>query len=168
MGLPKEAIILKSGIPMIEHVYNTLSSFCTKIVLVGSSSSLPISLKGLEEISDNYYDIGPIGGLEALLSSGIDHEYLTVPCDLDQLSSEVLKILLEADGRLPIVFRNDNHLEPLIGRYTASILPIVRGKIIDNVYSLNAVLSDTGYTDITVPKNLSVALNNANTIGDFK
>ena len=168
MGQPKEVMVLKSGITLIEHVYQTLSVLCSKIVLLGNPSKIPASLEKFDRIPDNFSDIGPIAGLEALLSSGIDEEYLTVPCDLDRINVDALKILIDAKGKLPIILRRKDQLEPLIGRYSPDILPAIREKIKENLYSLKAVLSNIEHTEILVPKELSHALNNVNTVHDFK
>lgn len=168
MGRPKEVMVLKSGITLIEHVYQTLSVLCSKVVLLGEPRKIPTALEKLDRIQDNFPGIGPIAGLEALLSSGIDSEYLTVPCDLNQINVDVLKILIDARGKSPIVLRRDNQLEPLIGRYSADILPAIRRKIRKNMYSLKAVLCEIEHTEILVPEELDFTLNNVNTVHDFK
>ncbi|MCA9400245.1 MAG: molybdenum cofactor guanylyltransferase [Candidatus Omnitrophica bacterium] len=168
MGQPKEVMVLKTGITLIEHVYQTLSVYCSEIVLLGDPRNIPAPLEKLDRIPDNFSDIGPIAGLEALLSSGINDEYLTVPCDLDQINTDVLKILVDAKGNLPIVLRREDQLEPLIGRYSPDILPVIRKKIINGLFSLKAVLLDVKHTEILVPEGLNPALNNVNTVHDFK
>lgn len=168
MGQPKETIVLKSGITLIEHVYHVLSNFCSKIVLAGNPHELPALLNKLERIHDNFPDIGPISGLEALLSSGIDTEYLTVPCDLDQINIDALRILVEAQGQSPIVLYRRSQIEPLIGRYSPNILPIIREKINKNLYSLKATLFEIEHTKVLIPEELDFTLNNVNTVHDFK
>ncbi len=168
MGQPKEVMVLKSGVTLIEHVHQNLSVFCSEVVLLGDPHKIPASLEKLARIPDDFSDIGPIAGLEALLSSGIDDEYLTVPCDLDQINVDVLRILIDAEGKLPIILRRKDQLEPLIGRYSPDILPIIREKIRKNLYSLKAVLFDIEHTEILVPEALNLALNNVNTVHDFK
>ncbi|MCA9398497.1 MAG: molybdenum cofactor guanylyltransferase [Candidatus Omnitrophica bacterium] len=168
MGQPKEVMVLRSGVTLIEHVYQILSVLCSKIVLLGNPSKIPASLEKLDRIPDNFSDIGPIAGLEAMLSSGIDDEYLTVPCDLDRINVDALKILIDAKGKLPIILRRKDQLEPLIGRYSPDILPVIREKIKRNLFSLKAVLFDIEHTEILVLEALNLALNNVNTIHDFK
>lgn len=168
MGQPKEVMVLKSGVTLIEHVYQTLSVLCPKIVLLGEPRQVPASLEKIGRIPDNFPDIGPIAGLEALLSSGIDSEYLTVPCDLDRVNVDVLKMLVDAKGDLPVILRRENQLEPLIGRYSPDILPLIRKKTKEGLYSLKAILCDIEHTEILVPEALEYALNNVNTVHDFK
>ncbi|MCA9406526.1 MAG: molybdenum cofactor guanylyltransferase [Candidatus Omnitrophica bacterium] len=168
MGQPKEVMVLKSGITLIEHVYQTLSVFCSTIVLLGKPSEIPVPLNQLKRIADNFTGIGPIAGLEALLSSEIDSEYLILPCDLDQINTSVLKILVDAEGALPIVFRREDRLEPLIGRYSPECLPLIRENIKNKRYSLKGLLADLEHTEIPVSKEYDFALNNVNTIHDFQ
>ncbi|MCA9399567.1 MAG: hypothetical protein KC618_07450, partial [Candidatus Omnitrophica bacterium] len=105
---------------------------------------------------------------EALLSSEIDSEYLILPCDLDQINADVLKILVDAEAGLPIVFRRKDRLEPLIGRYSHECLPLIRENIKNKRYSLKGLLADMEHTEIPVPKEFDFTLNNVNTIHDFK
>ena len=168
MGQPKEMMVLRSGVTLIEHVYQALSALCSKVVLLGEPLKIPAVLEKLDRVPDNFPDIGPIAGLEALLSSGIGDEYLTVPYDLDQINVDVLKILVDAKGNLPIILRRENPLEPLIGRYSIDILPIIREKIRKSIYSLKAVLCGIEHTEILVPEELCYSLNNVNTVHDFK
>ena len=77
MGIPKAAIVLSSGLTMIEHVYQALKAICRQVVLVGHKEGIPPHLWFLTRIEDRYKDKGPLGGLEALLSFGIDSTILT-------------------------------------------------------------------------------------------
>lgn len=168
MGQPKEIMRLRSGKTLIEHVYNVLSRFCAKVVLSGNPEKLPASIEGLDRIHDRFKNIGPIGGLEALLSSGLAKEFLIIPCDLDQITVDVIRILAKAKGHCPIILRTKDQIEPLLGRYSSDMLPFIRNRIRNNLFSLKGILCDTEHIVIDVPDELIFSLNNVNTIYDFK
>ncbi len=167
MGRPKAGMRLSSGITMIEHVHAVLSEICPRVVLAGAPPDLPSSLNTLERITDRIKDAGPIGGLEALLASDLDSEYLVLPCDLPRIDAATLHLLCNATGSLPIVLRTHKCLQPLVARYDAAILPEIRERMERGLYSLKAMLHDIDHTEIPVPAHLAAALQNVNTVRDF-
>lgn len=167
MGRPKAGMVLKTGVPMIQHVCQVLRLCCPQVVLCGDPPELPSSMRDLPRISDRIADAGPIGGLEALLSSGLDREYLVVPCDLPRLQEETLQLLTAAKGRLPMVLVTDKHVQPLVARYGIEQLPEIRARIGQGLCSLKALLHEIDYTKVPVPPHLTHTLRNVNTVRDF-
>ena len=78
MGAPKAGMILPDGRSMIERTRDVLASFCQRVVFVGS----PHGVQGHGVVDDERENAGPLGALEALLASGMDEQYLVVPCDV--------------------------------------------------------------------------------------
>lgn len=78
MGAPKAGLLLPDGRSMIERTRDALASFCQRVVFVGS----PHGIQGHGVVEDERKGVGPLGALEALLASGMDEQYLVVPCDL--------------------------------------------------------------------------------------
>ena len=78
MGVPKAGLLLPDGRSMIERTRDMLKSFCRNVVIVGA----PYGLNGHQVIEDSEKNLGPLGGLEALLGSGVASQYIVVPCDL--------------------------------------------------------------------------------------
>lgn len=167
MGRPKASLLLESGKPMIAHVYDVLRSCCTSVVLAGDPPDLPPSMQNVSRVIDRFRDVGPIGGLEALLASGIDREYLVVPCDLPRLQPETLRLLTMAPGNLPVVLATEKCVQPLVARYGVGQLPEIRKRIEQGLHSLRAMLHVIDYTRVTVPARLTHTLHNVNTVRDF-
>ena len=167
MGKPKASIILPGGIALIEHVYNVLKQLCKEVVLVGHGEGVPDSLQHLKRIPDNYQDLGPIGALEALLSSGLDLEYLISPCDLPRATPEIFSLLINSEFKLPIVLSNKGRSEPLLGRYPSSLLALVREHITLRHLAMNDLFKKVSATSIAVPEEYLFSLSNLNSPEDF-
>ena len=168
MGKPKASIILPSGVTLIEHVHNVLKQLCKKVVLVGHGEGIPDSLKHLKRIPDNYQGLGPIGGLEALLCSGLDSEYLISPCDLYKATPEIFSLLINSEIKLPAILNNKGRIEPLLGRCPSSLLPLVREHIVRRQLAMNDLLKKVSAVSIDVPEKHLFSLSNMNFPGDFR
>jgi len=173
MGTPKAGIVLPSGWTMVEHVYRALKAVCRNVILVGHADGIPKSLRHLPQISDRFQNIGPMGGLEILLSSGIDSEYLITPCDLPEAVPDLFRLLIssELNGSAVLAHYNeemtDVSFEPMIGRYTASLLPLVREFIAQRRFTMLSFIKEANAKKIEVPPRLFFALKNANTPKDL-
>lgn len=167
MGQPKAGILLSSGITLIEQVYLALKDVCREVVLIGHGEGIPESLHSLKRIEDHYKGLGPIGGLEALSSSGLDTEYLVSPCDLFKVNRDVFVFLISQKGMLPIVLKSKNGLEPLVGRYPSSLLPIVRKQVQDKIFALHDLVASAGSTIVPIPNQWELSLSNANSPDDL-
>lgn len=105
MGEPKVAVTLPNGEIMGERIATLLSTMCKTVVLLGSGEDLPPRLRALPLIPDRWRECGPLGGLEALLASGRDTEYLLLPCDLPLLSLSLLLSLVSPTDSAPALLR---------------------------------------------------------------
>jgi len=167
MGQPKAGVVLPSGQTLIEHVYHIMKSLCRQVVLVGHGQGVPASLQSLPKIEDHYQGIGPIGGLEALLNSNLDSEYLIVPCDLYQLTQEALRPLLDFSLKPLVVLEHQGEIEPMIGRYLAHLLPLVRSQIAQGNFALRDVLSRADIHVVSLEDKCLAAIANANSPKDI-
>ncbi|MCA9395196.1 MAG: molybdenum cofactor guanylyltransferase [Candidatus Omnitrophica bacterium] len=168
MGSPKTAIRLVSGLTMIEHVYLALSQVCQRVVFVGHAQGIAPALlnRGLH-ITDEIPGIGPLGALDALLSSGIDREYLVTPCDLFRATPTLYRLLTTEVEGSPVLLRRDGRIEPLIGRYQADLLPMVRGQLARRELSVRRLVEFCKSGFIDVPDYLAETLGNANSPQDL-
>lgn len=167
MGRPKASIILLSGITLIEHVHHVLEPLCREVVLVGHKEGVPDSLRHLKRIEDHYPGWGPMGGLEALLRSGLDSEYLISPCDLPRAIPEIFLLLIHSPMKLPIVLSHRGRTEPLIGRYPSSLSSVVLEHIIEEKLAMNILLKEVSAATLVVPEEYVFSLSNMNTREDL-
>ncbi len=163
MGTPKSAVRLSSGLTMIEHVYLALSQVCTQIVFVGHGDGISAALlaRGIH-LNDEIPDLGPMGALDALLSSDIDEKYVVTPCDLFRATPDLYRLLDKRCPGSPLLLRHLGGIEPIIGIYQASLLPAIRQRMSRRALSIRGLVAscETGYVD--VPVHLRQALSNAN------
>jgi molybdopterin-guanine dinucleotide biosynthesis protein A len=169
MGQPKAGLVLPDGGTMIERVFAAMSAVCRKVVLVGAATDLPPSMRGVRHIEDRLPQLGPIGGVEALLASGLDSDYLISPCDVFLIVQDVFRLLVQPAVRPPaVLYRQDtDQVEPLIGRYDASTHSVVAGMIAEDRLAMHELARRTGASRIPVPDALTHALRNANTPADL-
>ncbi|MBP9855154.1 MAG: NTP transferase domain-containing protein [Candidatus Omnitrophica bacterium] len=167
MGKPKASIILPSGLTAIEHVYRVLKQFCKEVVLVGHAEGAPDSLRHLKRIQDNHQGLGPMGALEALLSSGLDSEYLISPCDLPKAIPEIFSLLVKSETNLPVVISNKGYQEPLLGRYPSPLLPYVQDHIIRRQLAMKDLLKEVSASSIDIPEEYLFSLSNMNSPEDL-
>lgn len=158
-----------SDMKKLESVYQILSQLCSQVVLVGSFDLLPESLFHLKHISDNLMNKGPIGCLEALLSSGIDTEYMLTPCDVGIQNMEIYRLLTDYHIKSPAIlaypYLKSNMPpqlppsielidQPLISKYSVNLLPKIREQIIKNDLSMHRLAQVAEATKVVVPREL--------------
>ncbi|HUW82412.1 MAG TPA: molybdenum cofactor guanylyltransferase [Phycisphaerae bacterium] len=169
MGQPKAGLVLPDGGTMIERVFGAMSAVCREVILVGGGASLSPPMRELRRVEDRLPQLGPIGGVEALLASGFDNEYLIAPCDVFLVVPDVFRLLVQPSVHPPaVLFRQDTgQSEPLIGRYDASTHPVVVRMIAEGQLAMHELARRAGASYIPVPDALIHALRNANTPADL-
>ncbi len=165
MGKDKAGIMLRDGRTMIEYVYDALASVCRQVVLAGHSMGLPDRMKDITIVQDRWKDSGPLAGMEALLSTGMDNEYLVAACDLPFINTELLKLLLSDTVSPPVIFKpvGDAHAVPLVLRITVQEYDEVLKALTSRRLRINDLMLALHPSIITVPPELSSCLKNVNT-----
>jgi len=83
---------------MLETVLRTMLSICRSVVIVGeSSSSTAVKQERVRHLPNPRAELGPLAGLEALLGSNLDTQYLVATCDQPFLAIPLLWQLTEGD-----------------------------------------------------------------------
>ncbi|MBZ0166988.1 MAG: hypothetical protein K8I00_09280 [Candidatus Omnitrophica bacterium] len=155
-----------SDLKALEETCRILSQRCARVVLVGNYDYLPESLIHHTHIVDNLMNKGPIGCLEALLSSGIDTEYLITPCDVGVKNPAIFGLLTEFHVKSPAILaypRLDPCVpaqfpamvnivdQPLVGKYSVDTLTKVREQIIKNDLSMHRLAQLSEASKVVVP-----------------
>ena len=156
-------------IEKLELTCRMLSEVCSRVVLVGNYDFLPESVSHLKHITTNFINIGPIGCLEALLSSGIDAEYILTPCDVGIQNVEIFKLLTDCRIKAPAILAYP-HLssrttpssspsidlidQPLICKYSVNALVKIREQIIKNDLSMHRLAQVGRAAKVVVPREL--------------
>jgi molybdopterin-guanine dinucleotide biosynthesis protein A len=82
------------GLPQIEHVYDLLEPFCSKVFL--SKRPDQEAYKDIPFINDSskYFNLGPIGGILSAMEEFPRNAWLVVACDLPFITAETIQTLL--------------------------------------------------------------------------
>ncbi len=165
MGRPKEVLALPNGRSLIETVVDVMYSVCTRVVIAGSTTALP----GIEHISDLRLDQGPLGGLEALLASGADAQYLLCPCDLPLVSAELLALLTaEPQAKVgALLVEGETSPRSLPLRIDADALTDVRHLLDEGRRAVHGLFDRMDIDIVDVPKRWADQLINVNTPEDY-
>ncbi|MCH2160528.1 MAG: molybdenum cofactor guanylyltransferase [Phycisphaerales bacterium] len=169
MGVPKAGLLLPDGRSMIERARDTLEVFCRQVILVGDA----YGIFGHEVVKDAQTGIGPLGGIESLLASNLDTQYLVIPCDLPLAPPGFLGRLTREDnidGMTVFQVEGEDRPRPLPCRIGGDCLDDVRELIADGEHSIASLIKRLG-PDVEISPVASREkdlLMNVNTPEDFE
>ncbi len=169
MGRPKASLPLPGGQTMIETVAETLAAVCRSVVVVGSAD--PVSeAPSLRHLADLRPGEGPLAGIEALLASGLDTEYLVCPCDVPLVTAGLLERLTAPCGSLATVLRigAENAFRPLPARLSAASLDRVRAQLDRHERAVHAFIQSIDPHVVDMPREAADQLLNANTPAEYE
>jgi molybdopterin-guanine dinucleotide biosynthesis protein A len=167
MGRPKALLELQQGCRMIERIAAALGEVCERIVIVGPAT--PGACSGLQHVPDRRVQAGPLGGVEALLASDLDAEYLVTPCDLPFVSADVLRLLAQSSDSKMSILRVEGEAKPrpLPARISAEALDVAR-KLLDSDRRAVWQLAEAIHAEvIPCPMNCAEALRDINTPAEY-
>jgi molybdopterin-guanine dinucleotide biosynthesis protein A len=160
MGAPKHDVRLPAGRRMIEAVADALWSTCRHVVVVGPPEAMP----ALPHVEDLRPGLGPLGGIEALLASGIDAQYLVCPCDQPSLTAALLRTLLEP-SLAPVTalrLQGEARPRPLPLRVSVEALDVVRAHLDAGRHAVRELLESVDTETIDLPRSREGQLLNVN------
>lgn len=131
MGGEKKALLQYKGKCFYEYVAKAVRDAGIQQVYASVEKQWQIDL-GMEQIVDKYEKIGPLGGIVTALNQLDDVQgVLVLPCDLPQISSGLIKMLMERfeETGLPVVLMSEGRLNPLVAIYTKACLPVLEEQI---------------------------------------
>jgi molybdopterin-guanine dinucleotide biosynthesis protein A len=145
---------------MLEAVVERVTRICPVRVI----SSEAAQLEGAQYVADRIPGLGPLAGIEAILTSDVAERYLIVACDQPLITEDVLKRLVNQRGAPIVVPRGiEGFLYPLPGVYDRSILENVSRRIEKRDLSLVRLLQDAGARTIYVSEKDEASLRSFNT-----
>jgi molybdopterin-guanine dinucleotide biosynthesis protein A len=158
MGTAKHALPL-GGRSMMSLVIEALEQVCRSVVVVGGPEA---------QVPDLRSGTGPLGGIESLLASGLDEQYLVCPCDVPLVRAELLQALTCAPARLITVLRigGESEPRPLPMRIGAAALGCVRALLDSGRRAVRELLDEAQV--IEAPAGWAPMLANVNTPQDYE
>jgi molybdopterin-guanine dinucleotide biosynthesis protein A len=103
MGTPKHNVVLQNGKTMMDVMLQFARATAKKTVVVGGDIDKQIS------IHDHRPGLGPVAGIEALLTSNLDTRYLIVGCDMPLLRADTVQPLF-VDGDAVFYSGKENNI----------------------------------------------------------
>lgn len=162
MGTAKGDLVLPTGQTMIETVIQTLAAVCVDVVTVGDRSG------SRRFVPDLRSGAGPLGGIEALLASGLDDRYIVCPNDIPLISSGLARRLSAPSDALVTAFQTaDGRIQSLPIRISAGALPTVTAALDRGHHAIHHVLTQLETDRIHITDDEAQCLRNINTRGDF-
>jgi molybdenum cofactor guanylyltransferase len=139
MGLDK-ALIHIAGDPLVVRVASRVSLAADPVMLAPGRAGR-LSDLGYQEVADDPYGIGPLGGLVGGLAASPHHLLAAVAVDMPFVSPELLSLLADLqDGEDAVVPVTDSGAEPLHAVYAKTALPGLREASAKGRFVLRAVL----------------------------
>lgn len=163
MGHPKEDLPFGAGATMFDAVASTLESFVGRVVVVGRE------FPGRQSISDLRKGAGPLGGVEALLKSGIDDEYLVCPSDIPLATPELLMLLTAPSNALATIFdvTGGGPMQSLPLRISAGAAPSITTALDEGHNAIHSFLASIDVDRIVLTPDQATGLLNINTPEDY-
>lgn len=161
MGTAKGDLVLATGQTMIDAVIQTLAEVCVGVVTIGGRS------EGCGFVPDLRNGAGPLGGIEALLASGIDDRYLVCPNDIPLMPPGLARRLTAPSDSIVTAFQTeDGRIQSLPIRISAEALPKVRAALDGGENAIYHVLAQLETDRIPITADEAQGLRNINTPGD--
>ena len=149
-GRAKGMMLVPDGRTIVDRWEETLREVGVReVMLVGSHAAY--DALGLPAIEDDPPNVGPIGGLAALLRRAGRDQALALACDMPFVSSALLTRLVDAPEAPVVAPRRAGVWEPLCARYDAArVLAVVLRRIGAGEHALWRVLDDAGAVELPV------------------
>lgn len=171
MGSPKEGVRLPDGRTMMEAVLSAVEGCCPAVAVVGTSAGFDCGDRaGLQHLLDEHPGLGPLAGLEALLSSGLARGYLVAACDQPLLTTELLRRLFDGPPPIAHFFKDGDtgeELDPLPGYFPEAWLSPVREALQAGRRSFRVLARSLPAHWIPVSAGERASLASINTPGDL-
>ncbi len=147
MGRHK-ALIQVDGTTLLERTAAVAATVSDRIVLLGRPPfQLPPLTRSLRNLNDLHPGIGPMAGLEALLSARPDDACMLLACDLPYLTTEPLQRLCDAidapdlDAAACVTGEETRRWHPCCAIYRSAIFGALQAAIDAGQYGMTRLLS---------------------------
>jgi molybdopterin-guanine dinucleotide biosynthesis protein A len=164
MGRPKHELKLPDGRTMLEVVAGVLREVCARVVVTGDIET------DLQRVVDLRPDQGPLGGIEAILASGLDAQYLVCPCDMPLVTGPLLQRLTgPADGGATVFqIEGEDSVRPLPARISADLLETVAALLDAQQRAVHRLMGSIETEVVTITPAECGHLANVNTLQEYE
>ncbi len=174
MGEDKKMIqINKTGLRLWEHMVSLIEPFVKEILIIANPDELHHTKHII--IKDIIPGLGPLGGIYTGLKNINTSQSLVLPIDMPLLNRQTLERLLKScdENEKIIIARHGQYIEPLVGIYPKSSLPMIEKMIKDQKYKLRLLFdlfptcfvdfeNDIPFMNLNTPEDLKKILSYLN------
>lgn len=134
-------------------------------------SDIIVSGYGEGMVPDEKPDCGPMGGISTCLRLAKFDNCIVLPIDTPLVTGDILRALMTAHHGDVTVLSHGEELEPLIGIYSRSIIPVMEKLLTENRYALRRIFPQVEFTacefngDLRLIKNYNTPEDYAELIG---
>nr|WP_321305755.1 molybdenum cofactor guanylyltransferase [uncultured Sphaerochaeta sp.] len=158
MGQEKSELIYKS-MKLIDFQIKKLASLgITDLLVSGYGKSIP----NTHFVPDIYAGKGPLSGIHSSLVHAMNSSCLVVSVDTPLLPVELLRELIATHAKNQSSITLAGHheiIEPLIGIYDCSLVPLMEQVLMSGNSSVKNVLDRVSYSVLNYDQDISVFLN---------
>ena len=145
MGREKSALLV-NGEPLWERQLSVLRATDPADLLISGKSDGPYANCGVEILTDEFPDCGPLGGIATALHRCKCNRLLVLAVDMPAMNAEFLRALIEESQRikkgvipsLPAEGSRRAHFEPLAAVYPQAALAIANECLRDGEYRVES------------------------------
>jgi molybdopterin-guanine dinucleotide biosynthesis protein A len=142
-----------AGKPMIDYPLLALKNICDDIII--SSNDMRYKDLGYKMVSDEFKNIGPIGGIYSALNLSETSDNIIVSCDMPFISVELLQYIFDNKNNSLIASAFEGqYVEPLCSYYHKDTLPFILEMITNKKFKLQKLLDKANYKKIIIDNSL--------------
>ena len=141
-----KAMLELGGVRLIARSISIIEPLCDEIII--STNDPGLACLGYHIVQDEHHGIGPVAGLHASLRYSNSEHHLVIPCDTPLVTIDVFErmfaIVSAAHPPACVAGTEDGFIEPLIGCYQRSALPLLEEQIQKYDFKLHNALTRMG------------------------
>ncbi len=141
----KKAFLDYNGKPFYQHISDALVS--TDKIYFSVEEAHPYKNIEQEIITDEYKNIGPIGGLYSVMNSVKYDAYVVLPSDTPKIDKKMVDcmIVMCKAYHKTVVLKENGQINPLIAVYTKESFSAIKSQIMSKNYKLGDVFDKIKY-----------------------
>jgi molybdopterin-guanine dinucleotide biosynthesis protein A len=159
---------------IIDKIIAVLKNIFNEIIIVSNNAELYKSYPDIKIVNDFYKEIGPLGGIHAVLKTATNNNVFIVSCDMPFLNESLIKLQIKshlaAESEITIPL-HQGFKEPLHGIYNKEILKKLEHHIETTVsFKIRDVfkLFNVNYFQVPSIQEFSTAFTNINLPEDYQ
>jgi molybdenum cofactor guanylyltransferase len=144
----EKSLLILNKKPLVSQIDDILTRIFTKIMVVSSKSELKEKYSHLIFVEDEYFNCGPLAGIQTALKQSSTEYMFVCACDMPNLNPGIIQKLISVIGTSEadvIVPRHAEGIEPLHAIYKRSCLPYIEKQLEAEICSIRSF-----YDQVTV------------------